>query len=74
MTAFFEVILSWIGGQILKYLLARIDGQLIDHANEVIRDQERGVINDENTKRYEESLDRKERIKDALDLLNRTKR
>lgn len=70
---FLEDILAWLVEKILIYLLNRAASAVTDAAKDMERDKERGEINDENVKAYEEANERKERIHLSLDLLNRTK-
>jgi hypothetical protein len=63
--------LEWLAGWILKYLLGRTEKVLKDAASDLARDKEREIVNDANVKKYEEHKDRQDRIKNALDLLNR---
>lgn len=71
--AWLTSILTWIAGQVLRYLLGLVTDQVIKKAEEVKRDQERGEINEANVKAYEESNDRLDRIKRAGELLNRVR-
>ena len=71
---FFSGILTWIAEKILAYLLGRAENALKEKFQEIQRDAERGVTNEENTKKYEAAESEKERLDAAMDLLNRVKR
>lgn len=65
-------IAEWLAGWILKYLLGKAEKGLKDVANDLARDKERNETNAKNVEKYEEHKDRQERVKNALDLLNRS--
>lgn len=69
--ATFISILEWIGVQVLNYLLAYFTKKVEQKVEDIKRDEERGEINEANTKAYEDANDRAARIKAALHLLNR---
>ncbi len=64
----------WLAEKILYWLLGKAATAVQEHAAEVARDEERGKINEDNVKAYEDSKNRAERRQAALDLLNRSKR
>lgn len=70
---FLEGILAWLVEKVLNYLLGRAVNSVTNAVKDMEKDKERGKINDENVKKYEEASDRKSRIDAALGLLNRNK-
>lgn len=70
---FLEGILAWLVEKVLSYLLGRAVNSVTNAVKDMEKDKERGKINDENVKKYEEASDRKSRIDAALGLLNRNK-
>lgn len=70
----FTSIISWIAGELLKWLLGMVEKSIKKHLEDLARDKERKEINEENIKKYEEANDRKKRIEAAIDLLNRSRR
>lgn len=71
---FLESILQWIAEKILSWLLSKATSALEEKIKDVKQDAERNEINDENTRKYEEAVSRKDSIDAALDLLNRVRR
>lgn len=70
----FESILIWLAERILNYLLGRAVEAAQDKVKEIERDKERGEINEANVKAYEEAADRESRRREAVNLLNRSRR
>ncbi len=66
--------LNWLAGYIVSWLLSLLAKKVASHAADIIQDKERGEVNEANTKKYEDAVTEEERIRAALDLLNRTKR
>lgn len=71
MSAFFVGIAEWILEQVLSFLYSKAQGSIEQAIQQAAKDREQGVVNDANTKAYEEATDRAARIKAAVDLLNR---
>lgn len=67
-------ILEWLAGWLLNYLLGKAISETKIKLDQLQLDKERGQINDENVAAYNEAKTREERRRDALLLLNRTKR
>ena len=66
-----ERLASWLLAFILDYLYKKAKVAVEELVEEQKLAAERGAVNEENVRRYEEALDRKERIDAALELLNR---
>ncbi len=65
-----NAILSWLAGWILDYLLGQFKSQLNKSIEQGQTDMQRGIANDANLKAYQDAVDRLERQKAALDLIN----
>lgn len=61
----------WLAERILNYLLGRAVTAVGETLKDAEQERERGKVNGENAKRYEEAVERKDRIRAATDLLNR---
>ncbi len=68
---FLEGILAWLLKQVLSYLLGLAVTSAEEHAAQVAEDKQRGIVDAENVRKYDEAKDRVERRRAALDLLNR---
>lgn len=66
-----SAILKWLIGYLLDWLLTRLMKEVQKRVNQIKSDEERQVRDDANVKAYEEAVDRVDRVKAALDLLNR---
>jgi predicted outer membrane lipoprotein len=69
-----DVALSWLLKVILDWAFARAKAEATELLEKLKRERERKEINEENVKKYNEAKGRKERIEEALRLINRSKR
>lgn len=66
----FEGIASWLLSFLMDYFMKKAKAAIVEKAEQLKHDRERGEINEENLKAYEKAVERKERIDAALSLLN----
>lgn len=67
-----EKIAIWLMKILLEFLLSESIAAFNKKTEEIREEQKRGEINEENAKKYEAAADRVSRIREAVNLLNRT--
>jgi hypothetical protein len=65
--------LEWFLSLVLKILLKRAEKAASSAIGEIIKDKERGEVNEENVAKHQSAVSRAEKIKASLSLLNGTR-
>jgi len=70
--AFLNTIILSLGQMLLEWAFKKFKKEASAKAAQIKKEKEQGITNAENTIKYEQAVDRAEKVKASLDILNRT--